>query len=286
MLPSSVQRSNGSSDSLATYLREIKAYQLLSRDEELALARRIRVGDDAALQQLVCANLRFVVSLAKRYQGNGVALLDLINEGNLGLVRAARRFDDTKGVKFISYAVWWVRQAIIHAATDASHAIHLPSGQVTQLNRIKRTANSLRQNLNREPTQEELANALGLTENDIEQVVPIAQPHVSLEAPLAEADDGNLLDVLSDDDAPTPDDGIGVAGLSTSLDEAMANLRDREREILQAYFGLDGSDPMTLEEIGERLGVTRERVRQIKQRALSKIRRSKQAKRLSAFVGV
>jgi RNA polymerase primary sigma factor len=287
MLTNPIRRSNAPSGggSLATYLREIKVYPLLLRDDEIALARRIRLGDQAALDRLVCANLRFVVSIAKRYQDSNIPLVDLINEGNLGLVRAARRFDDTKGVKFISYAVWWVRQAIIHAATDASHAIHLPSGQIAQLHRIKRAASSLRQNLNREPTQEELANALGVTADDIEQIVPIAQSHISLDAPLADVDDGNLLDVLSDDDAPTPDDGIGTADLSGSLDEAMSNLRDREREILQDYFGLDGSDPMTLEEIGERLGVTRERVRQIKQRALSKLRRSKQANRLSAFVG-
>jgi RNA polymerase primary sigma factor len=287
MLPNPTQRSKGpsGSDSLATYLREIKAYPLLSRDEELALGQRIRLGDESALQELVCANLRFVVSVARRYHGNGISLLDLINEGNLGLVRAARRFDDTKGVKFISYAVWWVRQAIIHAATDASHAIRLPSGQVTQLHRIKRTANALRHDLNREPTQEELATALGVPEDDIEQIVPIARPHVSLDAPLAEPDDGSLLDVLSDDNAPTPDEDIGTAGLSVSLEAAMSGLRARERLILEAYFGLDDHDPMTLEEIGGRLGITRERVRQIKQRALSKIRKSKQGKRLGEFAG-
>jgi RNA polymerase primary sigma factor len=285
MPSSSVRRPKGpsGSDSLATYLREIKAYPLLSRDEELALARRIQAGDRAALDALVCANLRFVVSIAKRYQENGVALLDLINEGNLGLVRAAHRFDDAKGVKFISYAVWWVRQAIMHAAMDSSHAIHLPSGQVTQLHRIKRTASTLRQRLNREPTQEELANALGLSADDIEQIVPVAQPHVSLDAPLVEAEDGSLLDVLFDDDAPAPDADVGTAGLSGSLHEAMSQLRPREREILQAYFGLDGNEPITLEEIGQRMGVTRERVRQIKQRALSKIRRSKEGKLLVTY---
>jgi len=285
--PSRGLRPSGSrtGDSLATYLREIKAYRLLSRDEELALAQKIKLGDEAALNTLVCANLRFVVSIAKHRQQDGVALLDLINEGNLGLVRAARRFDDTKGVKFISYAVWWVRQAIMQAATDGSRAIRLPSGQMMQLHRMKRTANTLRQQLNREPTHEELANALGVSSEYIEQIVPIAQPHISLDAPLVEAEDGSLLDVLSDDDAPAPDDHVGTDGLSLSLYEAMSQLRDREREILEAYFGLDGGDPITLEEIGQRMGVTRERVRQIKQRALSKIRRSKQGRRLGAFVG-
>lgn len=259
-------------------------YELLTRDDELALARRIRAGDEAALDRLVCANLRFVVSIAKRYQDGGVSLLDLINEGNLGLVRAAKKFDDAKGVKFISYAVWWVRQAIIQALTDNSHAIRLPSGRVTELYRIKRTANALLQRLNREPTQDELAEALGVSPADIEEIVPVARPHVSLDAPLADSDDGNLFDVLSDDDAATPDDEVRNAGLSVSLEDAMSQLRDRERQIIRAYFGLDGKDPETLEEIGQRLGVTRERVRQIKQRALAKLRRSEQKERLGAFV--
>ena len=286
MQTSTIRRSRGpsGSDSLATYLREIKAYPLLTREEELKLARRIRAGDDIAQDRLVCANLRFVVSIAKRYQENGVSLLDLINEGNLGLVRAARRFDDAKGVKFISYAVWWVRQAIVQALTDNTHAIRLPSGRVTQLHRIKRAANTLRHRLNREPTQDELADALDLSPADIEELVPVARPQVSLDAPLGDMDDGNLLDVLSDDDAPAPGDDLYGAGLSGSLDAAMSQRRDREVEILRAYFGLDGNEPMTLEEIGQRLGVTRERVRQIKQRALSKIRRSKQGQRLGAFV--
>ena len=287
MLDTSIRRSRGpsGSDLLAAYLREIKQYPLLTRDEELVLARRIREGDKDALDTLVCANLRFVVSIAKRYQETGVSLLDLINEGNLGLVRAARRFNDANGVKFISYAVWWVRQAIIHAQTDNSHAIRLPSGRVTELHRIKRTANTLRHRLAREPTQDELADALGLSPADIEEIVPIARPHVSLDAPLAESDESSLLDVLSDDDAPSPDDGLRSAGLSQSLEAAMSHLLDREVDILHAYFGLDGNEPRTLEEIGEEMGVTRERVRQIKQRALSKIRRSKQGRELGAFLG-
>ena len=288
MSSASVRRPRGpsGSSSLATYLREIKAYPLLSRDEELELARRIRQGDQRALDRLVCANLRFVVSIAKRYQDTDVALLDFINEGNLGLVRAARRFDDTKGVRFISYAVWWVRQAIVHALNDNSYAIRLPSGQVRQLHRIRRTANVLRHHLNREPTQEELANAIGVSAADIEDIVPIARPQISLDAPVFESDEGSLLDVLSDDDAESPDDGLGTDALSGSLDAAMSHLREREAQILRSYFGLDGEDPMTLEAIGQGLGVTRERVRQIKQRALSKLRRSKEAKRLGAFVGV
>ena len=287
MLEHSIRRSRGpsGSDSLAAYLREIKQYPLLTREEELVLARRIREGDERAVEKLVCANLRFVVSIAKRYQEAGVSLLDLINEGNLGLVRAARKFNDANGVKFISYAVWWVRQAIIHALTDNSHAIRLPSGRVTELHRIKRAANTLRHHLNREPTQNELADALGVSPTDIEQIVPIARPQVSLDAPLVESDDSSLLDVLSDDDAPHPDDALRSAGLSKSLDVAISHLRVREADILRAYFGLDGNEPRTLEQIGEQMGVTRERVRQIKQRALSKIRRSKQGRELGAFLG-
>jgi RNA polymerase primary sigma factor len=287
MLDNSIRRSRGpsGSDSLAAYLREIKQYPLLTRDEELVLARRIREGDEDALDRLVCANLRFVVSIAKRYQETGVSLLDLINEGNLGLVRAARRFNDANGVKFISYAVWWVRQAIIHALTDNSLAIRLPSGRVTELHRIKRAANTLRHRLAREPTQDELADALGVSASDIEEIVPVARPHVSLDAPLVESDDSSLLDILADDEAPTPDDALRSAGLSQSLEAAMSQLLDREVDILRAYFGLDGNEPRTLEEIGEQMGVTRERVRQIKQRALSKIRRSKQGRELGAFLG-
>jgi len=287
MLANSIRRPKGpsGSDSLALYLREIKRYPLLDRDAELALARRIRTGDERALDQLVCANLRFVVSIAKRYREIGISLLDLINEGNLGLVRAARKFDDAKGVKFISYAVWWVRQAILQAVTNNSHAIRLPSGRMTELHRIKRTANLLRHHLDREPTQDELADALGLSPTDIEQIVPVAQPHLSIDAPLIESEDGSLLDVLSDDDAPNPDDSLRNAGLSKSLEAAMSHLRAREVEILQAYFGLDGKEPKTLEEIGGEMGVTRERIRQIKQRALSKIRRSNEGRHLSAFMG-
>ena len=277
-------RETSNNDSLAVYLREIRQYPLLTPDEERVLARRIREGDERALGALVCANLRFVVSIAKRYQEAGVSLLDLINEGNLGLVRAARKFDDAKGVKFISYAVWWVRQSIIQALTDNSHAIRLPSGRVTELHRIKRAANTLRQQLDREPTQDELARALGVSVTDIEQIVPVTRPHLSLDAPLLEDDDGSLLDVLSDDDAPSPDDDLRSAGLSKSLEAAMLHLRDREAAILREYFGLDGNEPRTLEEIGEDMGVTRERVRQIKQRALSKIRRSKQGRELGAFL--
>jgi len=287
MLSGSVRRPKGPSgtDSLATYLREIKAYPLLTREKEAALAPRIRAGDEAALDTLVCANLRFVVSIAKRYQAAGVSLLDLINEGNLGLVRASRKFDGAKGARFITYATWWVRQAIIQALTANTHAIRLPSGRMTELHRIKRAASSLRQRLSREPTQEELAEELGLAVTDIAEVVPVARPHLSLDAPLVDTDEGSLLDILSDADAPTPDDDLRSAGLSRSLEDAMSNLRDREVEILRAYFGLDGNDPMTLEEIGERMGVTRERVRQIKQRALSKIRRSKEGAHLGAFAG-
>jgi RNA polymerase primary sigma factor len=285
MSSSSTRRTRSSSghSSLSTYLREIGAYPLLTRDEELDLTRRIRQGDEAALNRLVCANLRFVVSIAKQHQHSGVAISDLINEGNLGLIRAAQRFDDTKGVRFISYAVWWIRQSILRAFSQSSNTIRLPLRRVTLLRRIRMTENTLRQELGREPAQNELAAALGMSAADIDSVGPIDQPQLSLDAPLFKNGNGNLLDVLSDDEADPPDEGVGNFALTNSVNEALLQLRDREATVLRLYFGFGGGEPLTLEEIGQRLGVTRERVRQIKERALSKLRRSKLGQRLRPF---
>jgi RNA polymerase primary sigma factor len=285
MSSSSTRRSRGSSghNSLSTYLREIGAYPLLTRDEELDLTRRIRRGDEAALNRLVCANLRFVVSIAKQYQNSGVAISDLINEGNLGLIRAARKFDDAKGVRFISYAVWWIRRSIIQACSQCSNTIRLPLGRVTLLRRIRAAASTLRQELGREPVQNELAAVLGMDAADIVSVVPFAQPQLSLDAPLLENQNGNLLDVLSNDEADLPDEGLGNVALANSVNEALSHLRDREATVLRLYFGFGGGEPLTLEAIGQRLGVTRERVRQIKERALSKLRRSELGKTLRPF---
>jgi RNA polymerase primary sigma factor len=282
---SSVRRSRPSfeSDVLSTYFREIGAYRLLSREEELALGRRIHAGDESAVGELVCANLRFVISIAKRYQNQGVSLSDLINEGNVGLMRAARKYDEAKGVKFISYAVWWIRQAIVQALSEYAHTVRIPVGRVAMLHRITVVTNALRQELGREPSRQEVAASLDMAMDDLVKAIPIGQAELSLDAPLVDNEEGRLLDILADDDSSSPDEDVGGGDLSSSIDEALSHLRDREGRVLRLYFGLDGNEPMTLEEIGDELGVTRERVRQIKERALGKLRRSSTAIQLESF---
>jgi RNA polymerase primary sigma factor len=270
-------------DSLSTYLDEIGQYPLCSRSEGAGLAMRIRGGDEGALEALVCANLRFVVIIAKQYQHRGVGLSDLIEEGNFGLIRAAERFDETRGVKFISYAVWWIRQSILQALADQGHVVRVPAGQAGALRRIGHEANALSQELGREPTQRELASALGLSEGEIAAALPIARASISLHAPLGDDQDAQLLDILPDTDGPTPDSTMASADLTEALRAAMTALRGREPEVVTMYFGLDGDEPHTLEEIGDRFGITRERVRQIKDKALSRIRRSRQGRILAAF---
>ena len=270
-------------DALATYLHEVGAYRLMSREDELALGRRIRAGDEAAISELVCANLRFVIAIAKRYQNHGVALSDLINEGNVGLLRAARKYDDTKGVKFISYAVWWIRQAIVHALSEYAHTVRIPVGRAALVHRITIATNALRQELGREPTRQEVAASLDMHEDDVFESIPVWRADLSLDAPLPDNEEGRLLDILADDDNTSPDEDISTDDLSNSIDDALSHLRDREAKVLRLYFGFDGNEERTLEEIGHELGVTRERVRQIKERALGKLRRSEAAYRLEAF---
>ena len=270
-------------DALATYLHEVGAYRLMSREDELALGRRIRAGDEAAISELVCANLRFVIAIAKRYQNHGVALSDLINEGNVGLLRAARKYDDTKGVKFISYAVWWIRQAIVHALSEYAHTVRIPVGRAALVHRITIATNALRQELAREPTRQEVAASLDMHEDDVFESIPVWRADLSLDAPLPDNEEGRLLDILADDDNTSPDEDISTDDLSNSIDDALSHLRDREAKVLRLYFGFDGNEERTLEEIGHELGVTRERVRQIKERALGKLRRSEAAYRLEAF---
>jgi RNA polymerase primary sigma factor len=269
--------------SLATYIEAIAAYPLLTRDEESALAVRIQAGDPTAVERLVCANLRFAVSIAKKYHRDDLSLSDLINEANLGLIRAAERFDGTKGVRFISYAVWWIRQAIFQALAEHSHTVRVPLSRAATVYRIGRQANSLRQELGREPTQKELAAELNITEEVLESCGPIARSYLSLDAPLASNNDSNLLDCLCDDTAPAPDEEILEDGLTDSVNEALNHLRAREANVLRLYFGFDGNEPMTLERIAAQLGVTRERVRQIKEKGLSHLRKSDQAAALSSF---
>jgi RNA polymerase primary sigma factor len=271
--------------SLDQYLKEISAYPLLTREDEVELAGRIRTGDEEALDKLVRSNLRFVVSVAKKYQNQGVALGDLINEGNLGLIRAAHKFDETKGIKFISYAVWWIRQAILQALAEQSRIVRVPLNRAGALHRIGRRSSTLLQELGREPTVEELADELDLTEDEVQRTLAISQTHLSLDAPLTPGEDNRLLDYLPDQFSAGPDDETYERALASTVEEALGTLKDREARVLRLYFGLeDGHDPMTLEEIGALLGITRERVRQIKEKALIRLRHASRARYLETFI--
>jgi RNA polymerase primary sigma factor len=270
-------------DSITTYLNEIRRYPPLTRAEESSLAVRIRAGDGRALERLVCSNLRFVVTIAKKYQNRGVALDDLIDEGNLGLIRAAEKFDESKGVKFISYAVWWIRQSIVQAIADTGHTVRVPLSRASVIQRIGRESNALRQELGREPTRHEIAEELHVSDSSLENTMPIARGYLSLDAPLSSTAEGRLLDYVIDESSPSPDAAIFNSGLCESVDAALSNLRDREATVIRLYFGFDGDDEMTLEEIGQRLGITRERVRQIKEKGLERIRRSGTGRSLAGF---
>jgi RNA polymerase primary sigma factor len=271
--------------SLDQYLKDISQYPLISRDEEAALARRIRVDDQEALDKLVRSNLRFVVSVAKKYQNQGVSLSDLINEGNLGLIRAAHKFDETKGIKFISYAVWWIRQAILQALAEQSRIVRVPLNRAGTLHRIGKRAAALLQELGREATHAEIAHGMDITEEEVAKTMSISQATLSLDAPMAPGEDNKLLDYLPDTVNPTPDEQIFVKALTESIEEALSHLKERESKILRLYFGLDGNEPMTLEEIGALLGITRERVRQIKEKALSRLRHVSRARALESYLG-
>src|SRR5919199_4759405 len=283
--PSQHRKSSYEEGSLDQSLRDISAYPLISRDEEVSLAQRIRANDQEALDKLVRSNLRFVVSVAKKYQNQGVSLSDLINEGNLGLIRAAHKFDETKGIKFISYAVWWIRQAILQALAEQSRIVRVPLNRAGTLHRIGKRANALLQELGREPTHEEIAEEMDITEEEVAKTMAISQTHLSLDAPLTPGEDNKLLDYLPDNLNPTPDEQTFEKALTESIEEALSHLKERESKILRLYFGLDGSEPMTLEEIGALLGITRERVRQIKEKALSRLRHVSRARALESYLG-
>jgi RNA polymerase primary sigma factor len=279
------KKSSYEDGSLDQYLRDISAYPLIDRAEEARLARLIRQNDPDALDKLVRSNLRFVVSVAKKYQNQGVALADLINEGNLGLIRAAHKFDETKGIKFISYAVWWIRQAILQALAEQSRIVRVPLNRAGTLHRIGKRANALLQELGREPTHEEIAEEMDLTEEEVAKTISISQTHLSLDAPLTPGEDNRLLDYLPDNLNPTPDELTFEKALTESIEEALSALKEREARILRLYFGLDGEEPMTLEQIGSLLGITRERVRQIKEKSLSRLRAMSRARALGSFLG-
>ncbi|MFN2315716.1 MAG: RNA polymerase sigma factor RpoD/SigA [Gemmatimonadales bacterium] len=270
--------------SLDQYLREISKYPLIQQDEEVTLARQIRTGDEESLDKLVRSNLRFVVSVAKKYQNQGVSLADLINEGNLGLIRAAHKFDETKGIKFISYAVWWIRQSILQALAEQSRIVRVPLNRAGALHRIARRSSVLLQELGREPTPQEIAEGMDIELEEVQKTLSISQNHVSLDAPLTPGEDNRLMDYLPDSQNRGPDAETFEHALSQSIEEVLTTLKEREAKILRLYFGLDTPEPMTLEEIGAELGITRERVRQIKEKALSRLRHVSRAKALETFL--
>lgn len=269
--------------SLDQYLKEISAYPLIQREDEVRLAKLIHKGDQEALNTLVRSNLRFVVSVAKKYQNQGVPLSDLINEGNLGLIRAGHKFDETKGIKFISYAVWWIRQAILQALAEQSRIVRVPLNRAGALHRIGRRSSALLQELGREPTVTELARDLDISKEEVERTLAISQSHLSLDAPITPGEDNRLLDYLPDQYAPGPEDEAYGHALKSSVEVALSSLKEREAKILRLYFGLDDQEPMTLEEIGSLLGITRERVRQIKEKALFRLRHASRARFLETF---
>ena len=269
--------------SLDQYLRDISAYPLITREEEAELARRIRVGDQSALDKLVRSNLRFVVSVAKKYQNQGVNLSDLINEGNLGLIRAAHKFDETKGIKFISYAVWWIRQATLQALAEQSRIVRVPLNRAGTLHRIGKRANTLLQELGREATHAEIAAGTEFTEAEVAEALALRHPARSLDAPLGDGEDTGLLDYLADEHSAAPEEHALARALTEAVTESLATLKAREARILRLYFGLDG-EPMTLEAISAGLGVSRERVRQLKEQALWRLRHAARAQSLAGFL--
>ncbi len=275
---------NRESPSLDKYLQEIGKEELITVEEEVELAQRIRKGDQEALEKLIKANLRFVVSVAKQYQNQGLSLPDLINEGNLGLVKAAEKFDETRGFKFISYAVWWIRQSILQALAEQSRIVRLPLNQVGSLNKINKVMARFEQEHERTPSSDELAKELDIPREKVADTLRVAGRHVSVDAPFAEGEDNSLLDVLPNSDSPNADKGLLNESLSTEIDRALETLTDRERDIIKYFFGI-GSSEMTLEEIGEKFDLTRERVRQIKEKAIRRLRQSSRSKLLKSYLG-
>ncbi len=275
---------NRESASLDKYLQEIGKEELITVEEEVELAQRIKKGDQEALEKLTKANLRFVVSVAKQYQNQGLSLPDLINEGNLGLIKAAEKFDETRGFKFISYAVWWIRQSILQALAEQSRIVRLPLNQVGSLNKINKTIARFEQEHERTPSSEELASELELPKEKVTDTLRVAGRHVSVDAPFAEGEDNSLLDVLVNPDSPNADRGLINESLATEVDRALETLTERERDIIKYFFGI-GCSEMTLEEIGEKFDLTRERVRQIKEKAIRRLRHSSRSKLLKSYLG-
>ena len=275
---------NRESASLDKYLQEIGKEDLITVEEEVELAQRIRKGDQKALEKLTRANLRFVVSVAKQYQNQGLSLPDLINEGNLGLIKAAEKFDETRGFKFISYAVWWIRQSILQALAEQSRIVRLPLNQVGSLNKINKAFSRFEQENERRPSPEELADSLDLPAEKVADTLRVSGRHISVDAPFVEGEDNSLLDVLVNDDSPIADRTLINESLSTEVERALSTLTERERDIIKLFFGINTQE-MTLEEIGEKFGLTRERVRQIKEKAIRRLRHSSRIKMLKKYLG-
>ena len=275
---------NRESASLDKYLQEIGKEELISVDEEVELAQRIRKGDQEALEKLTKANLRFVVSVAKQYQNQGLSLPDLINEGNLGLIKAAEKFDETRGFKFISYAVWWIRQSILQALAEQSRIVRLPLNQVGSLNKINKAFARFEQAHERTPSADELANELELPKEKVTDTLRVAGRHISVDAPFADGEDNSLLDVLVNTDSPNADRGLINESVATEVERALEILTERERDIIRYFFGI-GCSEMTLEEIGEKFDLTRERVRQIKEKAIRMLRQSTRSQTLKTYLG-
>ncbi len=279
------QFTNRDSQSLDKYLQEIGRVDLLTPDEEIDLALRIKQGDQLALEKLVKANLRFVVSVAKQYQNQGLTLGDLINEGNLGLIKAAKRFDETRGFKFISYAVWWIRQSILQALAEQSRIVRLPLNRVGALNKIGRAYSNLEQEFEREPSPQEIAQELDMDIAEISDALKIAGRAVSVDAPFTTGEENRLLDILENDEQPSPDYFLMTESLKGEIERALSTLSLREAEVIKLYFGLNKEHSLTLEEIGEKFNLTRERVRQIKEKAIRRLRHASRSKNLRAYLG-
>jgi RNA polymerase primary sigma factor len=279
------QFTNRESQSLDRYLQEIGRVDLLTPEEEIELAIKIRNGDHIALERLTKANLRFVVSVAKQYQNQGLSLGDLINEGNLGLIKAAKRFDETRGFKFISYAVWWIRQSILQALAEQSRIVRLPLNRVGALNKIGKAYSNLEQEFEREPSASEIAQELDMDVSEISDNLKIAGRHISMDAPFAQGEENSLLDVIENDQQPSPDYVLMNESLKNEISRALSTLSNREAEVIKLYFGLNKEHSMTLEEIGERFNLTRERVRQIKEKAIRRLRHASRSKNLKTYLG-
>lgn len=279
------QITNRENASLDKYLQEVAKVQLITADEEVELARRIKEGDQVALEKLTKANLRFVVSVAKQYQNQGLGLGDLISEGNLGLIKAAQRFDETRGFKFISYAVWWIRQSIMQAIAEHARLVRLPLNRIGNLNKIHRAFRELEQEYEREPTSEEIAAQLEMTAEEVMETMKLRAHHTSMNAPIGDSEDGTLLDVLVNDEDDSPVDDLMSDSLKTEVDRALNTLTQKERQVVTYFFGLNGQSSLTLEEIGLQMGLTRERVRQIKEKGVRRLRQTNRSRGLRSYLG-